>query len=164
MKNIKLLRIIGVLGGGALLIAAFFFYFGTFVSADLGWFGTAKPTGIAFAFGTQYSDPKPGITVAWVFSLLLLIAAMAAIVLLVLDLAGIFRLKLLDNKTVRFGVATCIGVFGCVAGILLFCTRPLVGAAQEGIGIGASAFLAALFSLLGGCALCCGVALPAMKK
>lgn len=164
MKNTKLLRICGVLGGGALLIAAFFFYFGTFISVQVGQLGTLKINGINFALGLNNTEVMPGITTAWVLSLLLLIAALAAIVFFVLDLAGVFTLKFLEKKNARLGIACCVGVLALVAGILLFCTRPLTDMAEQGVGIGASAFLAGLFTLLGGCALACAVALPALKK
>ena len=162
MKNSKLLRLIGILGGSALLVAGFFFYFGTFASAD----GHNLISGTQLAFGTNGlfgTKPVPGILTAWIFSLLLLLSAAAAITLYALDLAGIFHLKLLDKQIVRFGLSACVGCLAGVTAILLFCTLPLSEFDINGVGLGASAVLGGISTLLGGCALSFGIAVPAMK-
>lgn len=160
MKNTKHLRLVGIIGGGALLIAAFFLFFAPFISAS-GLGVTLNWTGYTLTFG---DGAKAGITTAWVFSLLLFIGALCAIALYVLDLAGIFHLKALDNKNARYCGTACFILLSLVTGVLLFCALPLAGANGGDIGLGAGAIFGAICTILGGCLLGSAVLLPAISK
>ena len=163
MKNNKLLRLIGILGGVALLIAAFFMYAGAFTHMNSGFKDTyIDISGYEYCF-PKNGDPVSGILTGWILSLILLIAALAVCVLFVLDLAGIFHLKLADNKFVRYGVGCCALVLGIAIGILNFCTSSLISDTFN-FTIGAGAIFAGIFHILGGILLACGVVLPALKK
>lgn len=156
MKNIKLLRLLGICAGGFFLIVAFFFYFAPFIGVGNGglqvlWSGTT----LAFGDGAV-----AGITTAWVFSLILLLAAVAEIVFLVLGMTGKFKLALLGNKNFRLCSAFCIFALALTVTILVFCVRPLSGATNEAVSIRHGAVLTALLTLFGGCGLACGAYLP----
>ncbi len=163
-KNSSLLRMVTVLGGGLLLIAAFAMFHAPFLVLNVSQFGSGTASGYDLTFG---DGAVAGITTAWVFSLILLLAAVVSAGLFVLDLGDIFTLKAVDGKVARFGLATCIMCLATVTGVLLFCVIPLVGA-KSGWGLnfslGAGSVLGAICTLLGGWMLGIGIALPAMKK
>lgn len=161
MKNNKLLRVLGLLGGGVLLIVGFAMFHAPFVSAGSGNFRIVV-SGYELTFGDGASA---GITTAWVFALLLLIAGICGIVLFFLEHFDVVHIKFLDDKRVRLGSACCVLLLSLVTGILLFCTLPLVGlGGDSGFGLGAGAILGGIFTLLGGCCLSCGIALPALGR
>ena len=161
MKNNNLLRVIGLLGGGILLIVGFAMFHAPFASAGSGNFRMIV-SGYEFTFGDGASA---GITTAWVFALLLLIAGVCGIALFFLERFNVVHIKLLDDNRVRLGCACCVLLLGLTTGILLFCTLPLVGVSgNSGIGLGAGAILGGIFTILGGCCLSCGIALPALGR
>ena len=161
MKNNNLLRVLGLLGGGVLLIVGFAMFHAPFVTAGSGNFRIVV-SGYKFTFG---DGAVVGITTTWVFSLLLLIVAILAIAAIVLELLKVARVEILKDNRARLGCACCVLLLSLTAGILLFCTLPLVGLnGANAFSLGAGAILGGIFTLLGGCCLSCGIALPALRR
>ena len=161
MKNNNLLRVLGLLGGGVLLIVGFAMFHVPFVTAGSGNLRIVV-SGYEFTFG---DGAVAGITTAWVFALLLLIAGVCGIALFFIEKFDIVRIKILDDRRVRLGCACCVLLLSLTAGILLFCTLPLVGlSGTNAFSLGAGAILGGIFTLLGGCCLSCGIALPALRR
>ncbi|MCR5079645.1 MAG: hypothetical protein K6B65_07005 [Bacilli bacterium] len=163
MKDKNIIRLVGVGVGAALTIAAFFLFAAPFLSVtgSIGsWSTTFVSTGWAIAFA---EEPKPGILIAWILSLVLMVAVIGVCVMLVLDKLGVVKVGIFENKMAVMGCAALIAVLGIVVGLLAFLTLPLVGA-PDGVGLGIGAIFVGILSILGGCASACGLVAPIVMK
>ena len=86
---------------------------------------------------------RVGIFFGVIFAALLLVAALLLLVL-----------KLLSKKTkLDLLVALCAAVLGLIAGVLMFCMKPLVGVANTSVELGVGAILGGIFSIVAAVAL-----------
>ena len=88
----------------------------------------------------NYADEaRVGLIFALIFSIILLVATLLLLLLKLLNKK--FKLELI--------VALCASALALVAGILFFCTKPLIGEANSSVvSLGIGAILAGIFALI----------------
>ena len=118
----------------------------------VGEFVKGGESGYELAFGGKILSAISGITAAWVFALFGLLAIVGLVIYTIVHLLN-------QKKIVVLASSIVIGVFFILAGILCFCTIPLVsnawgGAIGSHLDIGWAAALCGIFGLsAGGCSI-----------